>query len=88
VQAYRDDDLSDDDQVVVEHQSVDRGRDRSLDRVLQRHETLIERGIGHRRQEVGERVAGHGLDVFHGGDGLVGERTLRPEVANPQRSHQ
>jgi hypothetical protein len=48
----RQDDLLENDEIVVEDQPVDGGRDRTLQRVFEGHQALIDRGVGDGAQEI------------------------------------
>ena len=87
MQMDREDDLLQDHQVVGEDEAVDGGRHRPLQRVLERHEALIKRGVGDRGEQILQRGVGNGLHVGQGGHGLVGKRALGPQVPDAVVCH-
>jgi hypothetical protein len=61
VQRHRQVDLPLDEQLGVERQRVERDRDRSFDRVLDRHDAEVDLAPFHRGDHVRDVAKGHGI---------------------------
>ncbi len=85
VQRHREIDLALHEEIGVECECVERDRDGSLDRVLDRHEAEVDLALLDRGQDVRHGAKGNRLtsgEIGLRAECLLGERAARPEIAD------